>query len=96
MKSRYARLAGGANYALAKAKSVAQFVDTAAFGLAVKKRFRGEDGWTTDWHYQATMLWARVSGASTKGLALGRRAILFVLLLTFLRAYYRERSGPRP
>ncbi|KAI7782606.1 hypothetical protein LA080_013094 [Diaporthe eres] len=55
----YARLAAGANYALAKAKSVAQFVDTAAFGLAVKKRFRGANGWTYDWHYRASMLWAR-------------------------------------
>ncbi|KAK7697196.1 hypothetical protein SLS64_013801 [Diaporthe eres] len=55
----YARLAAGANYALAKAKSVAQFVDRAAFGLAVKKRFRGANGWTYDWHYRASMLWAR-------------------------------------
>lgn len=60
-KYRYARLAAGANYALAKAKSVAQFVDRAAFGLAVKKRFRGANGWTYDWHYRASMLWARVS-----------------------------------
>lgn len=62
---RYARLAAGANYALAKAKSVAQFADRAAFGLAVKKRFRGADGWTYDWHYQASMLWARVIGSHT-------------------------------
>lgn len=62
-KYRYARLAAGANYALAKAKSVAQFVDTAAFGLAVKKRFRGADGWTYDWHYRASMLWGWVSGS---------------------------------
>ncbi|KAG6354006.1 hypothetical protein INS49_004977 [Diaporthe citri] len=55
----HARLAAGANYALAKAKSVAQFVDRAAFGLAVKKGFRGADGWTYDWHYRASMLWAR-------------------------------------
>lgn len=64
-KYRYARLAAGANYALAKAKSVAQFVHRAAFGLAVKKRFRGANGWTYDWHYQASMLWARVIGSHT-------------------------------
>lgn len=40
---------------------MAQFVQRAAFGLAVKKNFRGANGRTYDWHYQATMLWARVN-----------------------------------
>lgn len=27
----------------------------------MKKHFEGANGWTRDWHYQATLLWARVS-----------------------------------
>ncbi|KAJ0115751.1 hypothetical protein J7T55_010574 [Diaporthe amygdali] len=55
----YARLAAGANYALLKAKTVAQFADKAAFGLAIKKRYRDGEGWAEDWYYQANLLWAR-------------------------------------
>lgn len=64
---RYARLAAGANYALLKAKTVAQFANKAAFGLAIKKRYRDGEGWAEDWYYQADLLWARVSGNHPRG-----------------------------
>ncbi|KAG8167379.1 hypothetical protein KVR01_003068 [Diaporthe batatas] len=53
------RLAGGANYALANAKSVAQFVDKAAFGLALTKQYMVDGHLAYEWDSKATMLWAQ-------------------------------------
>lgn len=39
-------------------------IQKVAFILAVKGQFRGADGRAEDWNYQATLLWAQVSGTA--------------------------------